>query len=94
MTDLERVERSLSQFRLPYLELDPLTSGVAECVQQDSGIQIKLHLGFPAAGFLADLIQRIESHLEQDVPDCRVSVGRMHFGTHHFWLTRAIDIRI
>ncbi len=75
MTDLERVERSLSQFRLPYLELDPLTSGVAECVQQDSGIQIKLHLGFPAAGFLADLIQRIESHLEQDVPDCRVSVA-------------------
>lgn len=75
MSDLERVEKSLSHFRLPYLGLDPFTSEVVECVEKDGGVQIHLDLGFPAAGLLPDLIKQIEDHVQKEVPDTPVSVA-------------------
>ena len=80
----EQVESALKQYIDPYLEKDPVTSGVVKDIAIDGdAVKVKIVLGYPAYGFVDKLSEDLKEKVEavEGVSSAEVDVS-WEIGSH------------
>ncbi|HSC75681.1 MAG TPA: P-loop NTPase, partial [Pseudomonadales bacterium] len=77
---IPRIENALKQWIDPYLQTDLLTAGCLRRVHVDKGnAQIDIQLGYPAAGFIDEMVSSIRDTVLQQVTELNAVDVNIHW---------------